>query len=134
MHSCNSLCVKRSESKLSFWIVLIILLFVYLVAFFLFRRNLPTKSRTIIYKHVNRLHSVLELTVVVVSLIALFFIAFVYKLDIHPHYIALVLSFLLSIRFLMELKYTKLTKQHVITGITALFFMLIFTIAEIYYY
>jgi hypothetical protein len=100
--------------------------------YFIIQRKLKLSAETPIYKHINRLHRVGEITIIVISLLVLFFVWVVFELrPSHIHDLFLVLAIVSLFRTMMELRFRKDSKQYILSAYSSVSSLLIFLGVEL---
>ncbi|OOC61743.1 DUF4181 domain-containing protein [Paenibacillus ihbetae] len=85
-----------------------------------------------LYKHINRFHRMGELTLVAVSLITVLYMKFVLEWRMEAYQdLILVLAFLHAFRSVVERRFNKESKQHLLSAYTSVSSLLLFLGVEL---
>jgi predicted ABC-type exoprotein transport system permease subunit len=106
------------------------------IGYFLIKKKLGITyhSETPIYKHINRFHKIGELIIIAVSLIIMCLMWFVFELRLaNIHDIFLMLAFLYIFRTVMEWRYNRSSRHHIISAYSSVCLILIFLGIELFY-
>lgn len=86
-----------------------------------------------LYKQVNNIHKWGEILLVILSLLVLYFIAFVSTHQLEPHYFIVSLILINSFRVFMEWKFEKFSKKYIISILSSSFLFIIFIVFELFF-
>jgi hypothetical protein len=95
--------------------------------------KVPHDSDKLLYKHINRFHLIGELILVAGSLIALYCMRFVWEWRMEAHQdVILVLAILHAFRSVVERRYKKDSKQHLLSAYASVSGLLLFLGLELF--
>ncbi|WP_420842728.1 DUF4181 domain-containing protein [Fervidibacillus albus] len=86
---------------------------------------------SLIYKHVNKVHKAIELSIGIISIVAFYLVIFIYQKNMQPHYILIPLILIYLVRTIMEWKVDK--KEYMISGLSVAFLLFVFIITDYFY-
>lgn len=114
-----------------FWMFLMVVVVLYfgIIYFIKTKWNIKIFS-SLIYKHVNKVHKAIELSIVIISIVAFYFVFFIYQ-NMQPHYILIPFILLYLVRTIMEWKVDK--KEYMISGLSVALLLFVFIITDYFY-
>jgi len=118
---------------MNFWTYSLILVVAYILIYTIVKDklniNIPTNG--FFYKHVNRVHLWLEISIFVIVIVAIIIFPSNFGIKFHPTLIGFTLIF--ALRLFMEWKYRRETKEYILTAISVITLVLI-QLGEFYFY
>jgi hypothetical protein len=117
---------------LSIYVYFIIALILVWGILTIIKNILKIEYEGVIHKKVNKIHKWGEILLVILSLVGLYFIAFVSPRQLEPHYFLLSLILINSFRAFMELKYENYSKKYIISILSSCFLFITFIVFELF--
>lgn len=128
-----SVIFRKGGSRM-FQISIILYAFIVVIGYLWIRKKMKVTydSGGPLYKHINRFHRMGELIIVAVSLIAFFYTRLVleWRWEAYHDFI-LVLAFLHAFRSVVERRFNKESKQHLLSAYTSVSSLLLFLGVEL---